>query len=235
MGPDVHFGPVSGDSGVRSRLREYTEAVLVAVIFALFVRTFLFQAFAVPTASMEKNILVGDHLIVNKFLYAPRALPLLAPVLPFREVRRGDIIVFKYPEEPRRDFIKRVAALPGETVEIRDKKLLVNGVFRKEPHVFHSDERIWGSEPDLPEVYRLRDQSGPTTVPAASYFALGDNRDISRDSRFWGPVPANNLKGRALVVYWSFAPEEAAGGSVFERTLGLLARTRWGRTFLPVE
>jgi signal peptidase I len=219
----------------RSRRREYAEAILVAVVFALFVRTFLFQAFAVPTPSMEMNVLVGDHLIVNKFLYAPRALPFVWRLLPHREVRRGDVIVFKFPEDPRRDYIKRVVGLPGDSVEIRDKQVFLNGILQDEPRIFHSDERVWGSEADLPEVYRLRDQFGPFTVPPGSYFALGDNRDVSRDGRFWGPVPADNLKGRALFVYWSLSPDELRVGSLLERSFGLFSRTRWRRTFMPVK
>jgi len=242
MGPDVHPGPVGGGAEAtpaaprpRSRFREYTEAVLVAVVFALFVRTFLLQAFVVPTPSMEKNILVGDHLIVNKFLYAPRAFPFLARLLPHREVRRGDIIVFKFPEDPRRDFVKRVVALPRETVEIRDKVLWISGVPQQEPRAFHSEERVWDNDPHLPEAYRSRDQYGPILVAPDSYFALGDNRDVSRDSRFWGPVPAANLKGRALFVYWSFASDEKTReGNLLERFAGLIRNTRWNRTFLPV-
>jgi len=125
----------------RSRAREYAEAILVAVIFALFARTFLFQAFQVPTSSMEKNILVGDHLIVNKFIFAPHREGVLSRLLPYRSVRRGDVIVFKFPEDPRRDFIKRTVALPGETVEIRDKAIYVEGNRLEEPRIFHADDQ----------------------------------------------------------------------------------------------
>ncbi len=250
MGPDVYSGPVGGGADpvesdgagapappprARSRFLEYAEAVLVAVIFALFVRTFLLQAFVVPTPSMEKNVLVGDHLIVNKFLYAPRLFPLLSRLLPYREVRHGDIIIFKFPEDPRRDFVKRVVALPGETVEIRDKVLFINGASQREPRVFHSEERVWPNDPYLPEAYRSRDQYGPVLVAPGSYFVLGDNRDVSQDSRFWGPVPAAYLKGRALFVYWSFASDEKTrGGNLLERLAGLIRNTRWHRTFLPI-
>jgi signal peptidase I len=222
----------------RSRAREYTEAILVAVIFALFARTFLFQAFQVPTASMEKNILVGDHLIVNKFIFAPHRDGFLAQLLPYRRVRRGDVLVFKFPEDPRRDFIKRTVALPGETVEIRDKAVYVEGKRLDEPKVEHSDSRVWPDDPTLPDSYRRRDQSRPFTVPPASYFALGDNRDNSYDSRFWGPVPAANLKGRAMFVYWSFPLEPSAHRSVKELVsiaLNFFRRTRWDRTLMPVR
>ncbi len=222
----------------RSRAREYAEAILVAVIFALFTRTFLFQAFQVPTASMEKNILVGDHLIVNKFIFAPHAPSFLDRILPYRPVKRGDVLVFKFPEDPRRDFIKRTVALPGETVEIRDKMISVEGVRLDEPQVYHSDDRIWPDDPALPDSYRRRDQAHPFTVPPGSFFALGDNRDNSYDSRFWGAVPAANLKGRAVFVYWSFPLEPSARRSAKELltiALNFFRKTRWERTLLPVR
>lgn len=222
----------------RSRVREYAEAILVAVIFALFARTFLFQAFQVPTSSMEKNILVGDHLIVNKFIFAPHRDNFLSRLLPYRRVRRSDVIVFKFPEDPRRDFIKRTIALPGETVEIRDKVVYVEGVRLDEPRIFHADDRVWPDDPALPESSRRRDQSRPFTVPPASYLALGDNRDNSYDSRFWGPVPASNLKGRAMFVYWSFPLEPSGHRSVRELlsiALNFFRKTRWDRTLMPVK
>jgi signal peptidase I len=222
----------------RSRAREYTEAILVAVIFALFARTFLFQAFQVPTSSMETNILVGDHLIVNKFIFASHREGRFSRLLPYRQIRRGDVIVFKFPEDPRRDFIKRTIALPGETVEIRDKSVYVEGTKLAEPEVYHSDDRVWPDDPTLPDSYRRRDQSRPFTVPPDSYFALGDNRDNSYDSRFWGPVPAPNLKGRAMFVYWSFPLEPSAHRSVQELVsiaLNFFRKTRWERTLLPVR
>ncbi len=222
----------------RTRPREYLQAILVAVIFALFVRTFLFQAFQVPSSSMERNILVGDHLIVNKFLFASTRGGLLSRLVPHRAVRRGDVIVFKFPEDPRRDFIKRVVALPGETVEIRDKVVYVEGIRLADPHVALSDERVWPDDPELPESFRRRDQSRPFTVPPDSYFALGDNRDNSYDSRFWGPVPARNLKGRAMLVYWSYPLEPAVRHSVKEIAaiaLNFFRKTRWERTLMPVK
>ncbi len=231
-------GDVPPSEEPRSRVREYTEAILVAVVFALFARTFLFQAFQVPTSSMEKNILVGDHLVVNKFVFAPHRDGLLSRLLPYRKVRRGDILVFKFPEDPRRDFIKRTIALPGETVEIRDKRIYVEGTRLDETEVYHSDDRVWPDDPALPDSYRRRDQSRPFTVPPGSYFALGDNRDNSYDSRFWGPVPAANLKGRALFIYWSFPLEPSRQRSVRELVsiaLNFFRKTRWERTLMPVR
>jgi signal peptidase I len=216
-------------------LRELAEAAGVAVVFALYVRTFLVQAFEVPTPSMEKTVLVGDHVLVNKFVFAPHAASPLARWLPYRSVRRGDVFVFKYPVSPERDFIKRVVGLPGDTVAIRDKELFVNGARQSEPRAFHSDSLVRADDALLSVSYRRRDQLPPTTVPGGAYFALGDNRDDSNDSRLWGPVPAGNVKGRALFVYWSPPPEGAGGHGLLRRALGLLARTRWERTLLPVR
>jgi signal peptidase I len=197
----------------------------VSVVLALFVRTFLLQAYVVPTPSMEDNILVGDHLIVNKFLYAPAGGP-LAPLLPRRPLRRGDVFVFKFPDDPRRDFVKRAIALPGDLVEIRDKVVYVNQAPLSEPRVTHSDRSVYAAG--------RRDQFGPIRVPEGQVFALGDNRDTSNDSRYWGTVPLANVKGRALFVYWSFPPERP-GRSLRGRVEDFWTRTRWDRTFQPVR
>jgi signal peptidase I len=235
MGSDVPDRPVEAprpDS--RPLAADLFEAACVAVVFALFVRTFLVQAFEVPTASMERTLLVGDRVLVNKFVFAPRARSPLAGLLPYRDVRRGDVFVFKYPEDPERDFIKRAVALPGDTVEIRDKELFVNGARRNEPRVLHTDTLVRGDDPLLPEAYRRRDQLPETALPPGFYFALGDNRDLSQDSRFWGPVPAGNVKGRPLVVYWSLPPESERR-PLARRLLAIVTETRWDRTFLTVR
>jgi len=229
MGPDVHAGSLSGapvaPAVPRARAvgRDYLEAVLVAVVLALFVRTFLLQAYVVPTASMEDNILVGDHLVVNKFLYAPGRLSRL---LPQRPVRAGDVIVFKFPDDPGRDFVKRAIALPGDVVEIRDKVVYVNRAPIEDPGVTHADRNVFAAG--------RRDQFGPMRVPQGQIFALGDNRDESNDSRFWGTVPIANVKGRALLVYWS-APPQPPGRGLTGRLADFLWRTRWSRTFHPVR
>ena len=203
-------------------LRERVDPLVAAVVFALFARTFLFQGFAVPSRSMEKNVLTGDRLLVNKFLYAPFAA-VGARLLPARPVRRGDVVVFRFPHDPARDFIKRVVGLPGETITIRDRTVFVNDTPLDEPYVFHSDDRIWPDDPSIPEEKRRRDQLPVTRVPEGAYFVMGDNRDDSSDSRDWGPVPEANLVGRALLVYWSLPPDEG------------ITRTRWDRSFLPVR
>jgi signal peptidase I len=225
MGPDVHARPLTAHAR-RSRSREYVEAILVAVVLALFVRTFLLQAYAVPTASMEDNILVGDHLVVNKFVYGPRGFPFLDPILPRRPLRNGDVFVFKFPEDPRRDFVKRVIALPGDVVEIHDKVVSINGASPPEPEVTHADASIFAAG--------RRDQFGPLRVPAGQVFALGDNRDRSNDSRFWGTVPLSHVKGRALLIYWSASPEPERE-SFGRRVVDFVRRTRWERTFRLVH
>lgn len=231
MGANVPARPLTK----RSSREEFLEAILVAVVLALFVRTFLLQAFVVPTPSMERTVLVGDHLVVNKFVFGPRALPGLDRFLPRRPLRRGDVIVFKFPEDPRRDFVKRTVALPGDSFEIRDKLVYVNGRLEAEPHAFHSETRVWPDDPEVPEGLRRRDQLGSLRVPPRSYFAMGDNRDSSYDSRFWGPVPAENLKGRPLFVYWSLPPSGAGKRGPLRWIADFFAATRWSRTLLAVR
>jgi signal peptidase I len=232
MGPDVSARPLSPHAAAR----ELVDATLVAVVLALFVRTFLVQAFVVPTPSMEKTVLAGDHVVVNKFLFAPSAIGRLDRFLPRRPVRRGDLIVFKFPEDPRRDFVKRAVALADEAVEIRSKQVFVNGSPEPGTAAFHSEARVWPDDPELPEALRRRDQVPLLVVPPGTYFALGDNRDNSYDSRFWGPVPAANLKGRPLFVYWSYPPGGAQRHSgAFGWIFDVFAGPRWSRTLLPVR
>jgi len=207
----------------KSTAREYFESILIAVILALFARTFVVQAFKIPTGSMEPNLLVGDHLLVNKFVFAPAATGLERALLPNRDIRRGDIIVFKYPEEPDRDFIKRVIGLPGETIELRNKKVHVNGEPLEEPYahfLFPPDASAGAGQAG--RAWDLRESYGPVTVPGDQLFMMGDNRDNSQDSRFWGFLPRSYVKGRALVIYWSF--DEAAGAPA-----NLFSRIRWNR------
>ena len=230
MGPDVHARPLTaaarGLPSRRAAWRDYLEATLAAVVLALFVRTFLLQAYVVPSGSMEDTLLVGDHLLVNKFVYAPRRFDVLSKILPQRPIRRGDVFVFKFPPDPRRDFVKRAIAFEGEIVEIHDKNVSVDRRPLAEPEARHAD----------PETYAAgrRDQFGPMRVPEGHVFALGDNRDRSNDSRFWGTVPRANVKGRALVIYWS-APPEPDETSLPARIADFFMQTRWERTFRPVR
>jgi signal peptidase I len=201
----------------KSVVREYAESLVMAVVLALFVRTWVFQAFKIPTGSMEPNLLVGDHLIVNKMIFSPEATSVEGAILPKRDIRRGDVVVFKYPEEPERDFIKRVIGLPGDRLELRRKAIYINGEPLAEPYVHLAEpaSESAGVTGDLREFY------GPVTVPANQYFMMGDNRDNSQDSRYWGFLPAHYVKGKALFIYFSF--EE---GSSLTR---VLQGTRWER------
>ena len=186
----------------KSTLREYFESIVIAVILALFVRTFVLQAFKIPTGSMENNLLIGDHLLVNKFILGPTISPLERALLPIATIKRRDVVVFKYPEEPERDFIKRVIGLPGETVELREKKVYVDGTPLDEPYVhFLQPPGTAGS--DLHEVtsFDVRNRYGPVTVPPNQYFVMGDNRDNSSDSRVWGFVPDENIVGKAFFIW----------------------------------
>jgi signal peptidase I len=222
----------------KSTTREYFESIVIAVILALFIRTFVVQAFKIPTGSMENNLLIGDHLLVNKFVFGPSASSIERTLLPAGTIKRGDVIVFKYPEEPGRDFIKRVIGLPGETVELRGKKVSVNGTPLDEPYVYFLEPP--GTSTELREVTSLdvRERYGPVTVPPNQYFVMGDNRDNSQDSRYWGFLPRDYVKGKALVIYWSYDAgvadyyEEGTAaalkrlGSVF---VHFFTRTRWDR------
>jgi len=217
--------------------REYLESIIVAVILALFIRTFAVQAFKIPTGSMKENLLIGDHLLVNKLVYSPSFGPLEDRIMGKRPIRRGDVVVFKFPEDPTRDFIKRVIGLPGETVEIRNKQVFVDGKPIAEPYVHFIEQPL---RPDDPEYGlrsdSIRDNWGPQTVPAGQLLVLGDNRDNSRDSRFWGFLPEDQVKGRALLVYWSYEArddEYRPSGWVewLKDTFSALARTRWNRFF----
>jgi signal peptidase I len=224
----------------KSTLREYFESIVIAVILALFIRTFVVQAFKIPTGSMEENLLIGDHLLVNKFVFGPTETGAERALLPFGTIKRREIIVFKYPEDPERDFIKRVIGLPGETVEVREKKVYINGTALDEPYVHFLAPPSAPSELHEVTSFDVRERFGPVTVPADQYFMMGDNRDNSADSRYWGFLRRDYIKGRALVIYWSYQAEredyqdESAGATV-KGLVSVFAhfftRTRWDRMF----
>jgi signal peptidase I len=221
----------------KSTAREYFESICIAVILALFIRTFVVQAFKIPTGSMENNLLIGDHLLVNKF--GPTAGLVEKIVLPIDDIQRRDVVVFKYPEEPERDFIKRVIGLPGETIEMRNKKIYVNGQPLEEPYVFFLEPPAMSQPGDADFTdFDVRRQYGPVTVPANHYFVMGDNRDNSQDSRYWGFLPREYIKGKALMVYWSYEAsredyqQTGLGGQLeglFSTVTHFFTRTRWGR------
>lgn len=229
----------------KSPLRDWAESIVIAVVSALILRAFVIQAFKIPSGSMENTLLVGDFLMVNKFLYGTKKGDLLlvnfirdgkiggllhlpqgehpfldSRILTVRQPRRGDIIVFRYPFG-NRDFIKRCVGLPGDTIEITNKILYVNGKPVEEPHAIHRDRMIlpglalrheeyqktW-ADGEFVRVGRMcRDNFGPVVVGQNSYFMMGDNRDNSEDSRFWGPLKARYIKGKAMIIYWSWRKE----------------------------
>jgi signal peptidase I len=209
----------------KSVAREYFESIVIAVILALFIRTFVVQAFKIPTGSMEPNLLIGDHLLVNKFVFAPTVSGIERMLLPIRDVRRGDVVVFKFPEDPERDFIKRIIGLPGETIELKDRTIYINGKAIDEPYA-HYLPRPEGGDREI-TAGDVREHYGPALVPEGHYFAMGDNRDNSQDSRYWGFLPKSNLKGRALLIYWSF---DGSSGS-----FNPLSETRWARLLQQIH
>lgn len=185
----------------KSIVREYFESLVVAVILALFVRTWVFQAFKIPTGSMEPNLLVGDHLIVNKMRFAP--------------ITRGDVVVFKFPKDPERDFVKRVIGLPGDKIELHRKKVFVNGQPIDEPYAHFMEPPSSDGSVHMDDV---REEYGPVNVPADQYFMMGDNRDNSEDSRYWGFLPKSYVKGNAEFLYFSVDDQASfVSGTRWER------------------
>jgi signal peptidase I len=182
----------------KSAVREYAEAIVLAVLLALFIRAFVVQAFKIPSGSMLPTLRIGDHILVSKSIYGIRMPVTNKLLIPVKKPKRGDVIVFVYPVDPSKDFIKRVVAVGGDTVAIRDKKLYINGERAPDPHGHYDD----------PEVYSVtvepRDDFGPVQVPEGKVFVMGDNRDHSYDSRFWGFVDLDAIKGKAFIIYWSW-------------------------------
>ncbi|HCC69215.1 MAG TPA: signal peptidase I [Nitrospiraceae bacterium] len=183
----------------KSKFREYTEAIIIALLLALLIRTFVIQAFKIPSGSMLPTLTIGDHLLTNKFIYGIRIPFVSGRFLVFKEPQRGDIIVFEYAEDPKRDFIKRVVAVGGDKIEIKNKMVYVNDKPINEPYVIHKDRGI---------EMGTRDNLNRRIVPEGKFFVMGDNRDQSHDSRFWGYVDFNSIKGKAFIIYWSWDSDE---------------------------
>jgi signal peptidase I len=183
----------------KSVFREYAEALLVALALALFIRTFFVQAFKIPSGSMLPTLQIGDHLLVNKLLYGLRVPVYGTRLFSYFHPEREDIVVFVYPEDREKDFIKRVVGIPGDRIEIRQKKLYRNGEPVDEPYARYTEPP--GAAP--------RDNFGPVTVPEGHVFVMGDNRDHSFDSRYWGFVPYEDIKGKAFMIYWSWDGEDS--------------------------
>jgi signal peptidase I len=182
----------------KSKLREYAESIIWALLIALFIRTFVVQAFVIPSGSMENTLIIGDHILVNKFIYGTKIPFTDSRILPLRDPKRGDVIVFEYPVDRSKDFIKRVIGVPGDEIFIRNKQVYVNGVPYRNPHELHKDPVV------LPGQVSSRDNFGPVRVPANDFFVMGDNRDDSYDSRFWGFVKNSDILGLAFIKYWAW-------------------------------
>jgi signal peptidase I len=186
----------------KGKIRENLEALVIAIILALFIRTFVVQAFKIPSGSMQNTLLIGDYILVNKFIFGVKVPFSDVTVIPIKAPQRGDIIVFKYPEDPTKDFIKRVVAMGGDTVRIENKKVFVNGELQDHPRAIHVDPRTF------PKDFQPRDNYGPAVVPEGKLFVMGDNRDESNDSRFWGFVDVSAVRGKAFMIYWSWDKSE---------------------------
>jgi len=238
---------------IKSTAREYFESLVITVILALFGTTFIVQAFKIPTESMEDNLLVGDHLLVNKFAFGARG-SVLDRILPLRDIHRGDVIVFKYPNDLSKNFVKRAIGLPGDRIRTVERQVFVNGKPIDEPYKVHKMSR--GAFPDQRDnfppksEFRVFDGGGDpfwykkfvegddVVVPKDQYFAMGDNRDNSLDSRYWGFVSRDLIVGKALVIYWSYETPsqdaiDASGttSQTFDLLTNFFRKTRWSRTF----
>jgi signal peptidase I len=229
----------------RGTIAEWT----VTVLLLLFGTTTLVQAFVIPTGSMEDNLLVGDHLLVDKLAYAPHG-PISKYLLPYQEIKRGDIVVFRYPVDIKQTFVKRVIGVPGDRVRLENKQVILNGKRIPEPYKVHKTDFVdsyrdnFPSTPYLPvsegavEMLEKNVKAGDIIVPPNAYFVMGDNRDNSLDSRYWGFVPRSNIIGKPLIIYWSYdTSTERLAGSIFniEHLIDLVknfgTKTRWRRTF----
>jgi len=182
----------------KSSLRENIEAIILAIILALFIRTFIVQAFKIPSGSMKDTLQIGDHILVNKFIYGVKLPFINTTIIPYKKPQREDIIVFKFRQEPKKDFIKRTIGIPGDVIEIRNKEVYVNKKPLEQDYAIYTDLHI------IPKAMQPRDNFGPVTVPEDSIFVMGDNRDHSYDSRFWGFVNLKDVKGKAIIIYWSW-------------------------------
>jgi len=229
----------------RGTIAEWT----VTILLLLFATTTLVQAFVIPTGSMEDSLLIGDHLLVDKLAYSPKS-SLSQYLLPYQDVKRGDIIVFRYPEDIRQTFVKRAIGVPGDHIRIENNQLFLNGKAVQEPYKVHKDNFFdsyrsnFPSEPSqrvfpgAEEMLLKHVKGNEIIVPDSCYFAMGDNRDRSLDSRYWGFVPRANIIGKPLIIYWSYesSTENLAGSPLNpehlkDLALNFFSKTRWKRTF----
>jgi signal peptidase I len=198
----------------KSKVQEYAEAIFIAILIAVFIRTFVVQAFKIPSGSMKPTLQIGDHILVNKFIYGVKIPFLRNTIIPVGDPQRGDIVVFIYPQDRSKDFIKRVIGLSGDTIEIKNKTIYINGKVFQDTHGVYVDQYI------IPGALQPRDNFPPVTVPPNSIFVMGDNRDQSYDSRFWGPVELKDVMGKAFIIYWSW--DSDAFGVRWSRLFNLL-------------
>jgi signal peptidase I len=187
---------------LKSKVYEYAEAIIIAILIAVVVRTFVVQAFKIPSRSMVPTLLVGDHILVNKFIYGVKVPFLRKTIIPISNPQKGDIVVFIYPNDRSKDYIKRVIGISGDKIEIKNKIIFINGKQYSDAYGIYSDNVIY------PASLQPRDNFGPVTVPPESLFVMGDNRDESADSRFWGFVDLKDVEGKAFIIYWSWNREE---------------------------
>ncbi len=236
----VHYGAMPEN---KTKWREVLEALLIAVIFLRFAYSYVAETFYIPSASMEDTLLVGDHLFVNRFIFGSEGPLAGSAWIPSREVRRGDVVIFRSVENPSLDVVKRCIGLPGDRLKMVSRKLYVNGApLEESAYAVHKKPGEMSARPlNRPAIHR-RDNFDEIVVPTGHYFCLGDNRDDSHDSRAWGPLPAHHIKGRALLIYWSYGGGVAASSDLsqkavhFARTaFGFFTKTRWDRTFLVVR
>jgi len=186
----------------KSKVKEYVESIIIAILIALFIRTFIICAYKIPSRSMAPTILVGDHILVNKFMYGIKIPLLRKTIIPVSNPQRGDIVVFIFPDDRSKDFIKRVIGVSGDKIEIKNKKIYINNKEYTDSYGVYSDNVIY------PSFIQTRDNFGPVTVPEKSIFVMGDNRDESLDSRFWGFVNLKDVEGKAFIIYWSWNRED---------------------------
>ena len=190
------------DDKPKSKVKEYVESIIIAILIALFIRTFIICAYKIPSRSMVPTLLVGDHILVNKFIYGVKIPLLRKTIIPVSAPKRGEIVVFIYPNDRSKDFIKRVIGVAGDKIEIKNKKIFINDQEFKDSYGIFSDLLI------LPKSMQPRDNFGPVIVPEKSIFVMGDNRDESLDSRFWGFVNLKDVEGKAFIIYWSWNRDE---------------------------
>lgn len=216
--------------------REYFELIVETAVFVFFVMTYVVQASQVPTGSMENTMLIGDFLLINKIVHAEPAFPLEENILPRKDIARYDVVVFKSLEEPAKDLVKRVIATEGDTIEIKDKQVYVNGNPIAENYKLHKDSQIFSNQGYFRYDEAIRDNFGPVEVPPDHAFVMGDNRDESYDSRYWGFLPLDQIKGRPWVIWFSYRAEKNAHLKThvrdrLSRLVQYIPRARWNRIF----